>query len=117
MYELIQISDTSYYLKDYINVGLIKTGPDTVCLIDSGNRPDTGESIAKILDGKGWKLETILNTHCHADHIRGNHFLQKNTGCKIYAPDYEYEFVCQPYLAILDLFDGKMVLCIWLMPW
>lgn len=98
MYELIQVTDTSYYIQSPAKMGLYKVSQDQVCLIDSGNDKDAGKKVKKILDGKGWTLRMILNTHSHADHIGGNQYLQKQTGCRIYAPEIERDFTEHPVL-------------------
>ena len=86
MYELIQVSENSYYIQSPAKIGLVKLNEKEVCLIDSGNDKDAGRKIRKILDANGWKLTAIYNTHSNADHIGGNKYLQGQTGCKIYAP-------------------------------
>lgn len=85
MYELVQVSENSYYIESPAKIGLVKLGGDEVCLIDSGNDKDAGRKIRKILDANGWKLTVIYNTHSNADHIGGNKYLQGQTGCKIYS--------------------------------
>lgn len=92
MYELIKVSENCYYIQSPAKIGVIVTGENGVCLIDSGNDKDAGKKIKKILDANGWKLKSIYNTHSHADHIGGNAYLQKQTGCKIYAPGIEEDF-------------------------
>ena len=89
MYELIQVSENCYYIQCPAKIGLVKTGEDRVCLIDSGNDKDAGKKVKKHLDANGWTLEAIYNTHSHADHIGGNQYLQNQTGCKIYASGIE----------------------------
>lgn len=42
MYELIQISDRSYYIQSPSKIGLVKLNEKEVCLIDSGNDKDAG---------------------------------------------------------------------------
>ena len=53
---------------------------------DSGNDKDAGKKVLKVLAGKGWRPEMILNTHSHADHIGGNRVIQERTGCRAYCP-------------------------------
>ena len=72
MYELIQVSESCYYIQSPAKIGLVKTGEDRVVLIDSGNDKDAGKKIRKHLDANGWTLEAIFNTHSHADHLGGN---------------------------------------------
>ena len=97
MYELIQAAGDSYFIESPAKVGLVKVGGNEVVLIDSGSDKDAGRKIRQILDANGWKLRAILNTHSNADHIGGNSYLQKQTGCRIFAPGPEYAFQCRPY--------------------
>jgi hydroxyacylglutathione hydrolase len=39
--------------------------------------------ILKILAKEGFSLQFIIDTHGHADHIGGNHFLKNNTSAKL----------------------------------
>jgi hydroxyacylglutathione hydrolase len=50
---------------------------------------DPGEAfpILKILEDRGLKLTTILNTHYHSDHVGGNEELKQQTGCQVIGPD------------------------------
>ena len=98
MYELIQVSDNSYYIQCPAKIGLVKISDKEVCLIDSGNDKDAGRKVRKILDANGWQLKMILNTHSNADHIGGNRYLQDQTGCKIYARGIECDFTRHPVL-------------------
>jgi len=47
--------------------------------------PDAAAILAA-LDGRGWRLTHILNTHHHADHAGGNLELKRRTGCRIVGP-------------------------------
>ena len=72
MYELIQVTENCCYFDCPAKIGLVKTGADRVCLIDSGNDKDAGKKVKRALDANGWTLEAIYNTHSHADHIGVN---------------------------------------------
>ena len=50
---------------------------------------DPGEAfpILRILEDRGLKLTTILNTHYHSDHVGGNEELKQETGCQVIGPD------------------------------
>ena len=98
MYELIQVTDRSYYIQSPSKIGLVRLNDSDVCLIDSGNDKDAGRKIRQILNGRGWHLEAIYNTHSNADHVGGNRYLQGQTGCKIYAPGIECAFTSHPVL-------------------
>lgn len=60
MYELIQISDSSYYIQSPAKIGLVKLNDKEVCLIDSGNDKDAGRKVRQILDANCWKLTATL---------------------------------------------------------
>ena len=106
MYELIQVSESCYYIDCPSKIGIVKINDVDVCLIDSGNDKDTGKKIRKILDANGWTLKMILNTHSHGDHIGGNKYLQEQTGCKIYAPTIECDFTNHTILEPAFLFGA-----------
>lgn len=106
MYELIQISERDYYIQSPAKIGLIKLNKSDVCLIDSGNDKDAGRKVRQILDSNGWRLVAIYNTHSNADHIGGNKYLQKQTGCKIYTSEIECDFTRHPILEPSFLYGG-----------
>ena len=41
---------------DEKKIGLVMTGPDTVCVIDSGNDKDAGKKVKRHLEANSWKL-------------------------------------------------------------
>lgn len=86
MYELIAITDRSYYIQSPARIGLVRLDGQNVCLIDSGNDKDAGRKVRKILDEKGWHLIAIYNTHSNADHIGGNRYLQGQIVCQAGKP-------------------------------
>ena len=62
MYELIQLTERTYYIKSPTNIGLFRLDEKNVCLIDSGNDKDAGRRIRQVLDANGWQLTAIYNT-------------------------------------------------------
>ena len=106
MYELIQVTDKTYYIQSPAKIGLVKLNEEEVCLIDSGNDKDAGRKVRQQLDKNGWKLKAIYNTHSNADHIGGNKYLQAQTGCKVYAPGIECAFTKYPILEPAFLYGG-----------
>lgn len=106
MYELIQVSERSYYFQSPAKIGLFRLNGTDVCLIDSGNDKNAGRKVRQVLDANGWRLAAIYNTHSNADHIGGNAYLQAQTGCKIYAPGIECDFTRHPVLEPSFLYGG-----------
>ena len=106
MYELIQVAENSYYIQSPAKIGIYKLNETEVCLIDTGNDKDAGKKVKKVLDANGWTVKAIYNTHSNADHIGGNQYLQKQTGCKIYAPGIECDFTNHPILEPAYLYGG-----------
>ena len=106
MYELIQVSERSYYIQSPAKIGLVRLDGQEVCLIDSGNDKDAGRKVRQLLDTNSWHLAAIYNTHSNADHIGGNRYLQGQTGCKIYAPGIDCAFTRHPVLEPSFLYGG-----------
>ena len=106
MYELIQVSEQCYYLQSPAKIGLVRLNDADVCLIDSGSDKDAGRKVRQLLDANGWRLTAIYNTHSNADHIGGNQYLQRQTGCRIYAPGIECCFTRHPVLEPAFLYGG-----------
>ena len=98
MFELIQISERDYYIQSPAKIGLIRLNDSDICLIDSGNDKDAGRKVRQILDANKWHLTAIYNTHSNADHIGGNQYLQRQTGCSVYAPGIDCAFTRHPIL-------------------
>lgn len=105
MYELIKISDQSYYIDCPAKIGVYDSG-DGVYLIDAGGDKDAGRRVRKVLDEHGWTLRGILVTHSNADHIGGCQYLQRQTGCKVFAPGVEAQFTRTPVLEPSFLYGG-----------
>lgn len=106
MYELVQVSEHCYYIESPAKIGLVRLNDTDVCLIDSGNDKDAGRKVRQLLDKNSWRLTAIYNTHSNADHIGGNQYLQKQTGCKIYVPGIECDFTRHPVLEPSFLYGG-----------
>ena len=107
MFELVQVAENSLYIQSPAKIGVVRTGEDEVCLIDSGNDKDAGKKVKRLLDANGWTLRAIFNTHSHADHIGGNRTLQNQTGCPVYAPGLERDFTEHPLLEPAFLYGGN----------
>jgi glyoxylase-like metal-dependent hydrolase (beta-lactamase superfamily II) len=92
-----QLGAHSWLLPTGVNVGLWE-GDDGAVLIDSGGDKEAGRQIRQVLEQHGWGLRLIVNTHSNADHIGGNAYLQKQTGCRIAATRLETAFISDPVL-------------------
>lgn len=106
MYELIQVSNNSYYVNCPAKIGIYRCEDNGVYLIDSGNDKEAGRKVRQILDKNGWTLRAILVTHSNADHIGGCKYLQAQTGCAIYAPSIECDFTRHTLLEPSFLYGG-----------
>lgn len=106
MYELVQVSERDYYIQSPAKIGLVRLNDSDVCLIDSGNDKDAGRKLRQILDANKWHLTAIYNTHSNADHIGGNQYLQRQTGCRVYAPGIDCAFTRRPILEPSFLYGG-----------
>ena len=106
MFELVQVTERSYYIQSPAKIGLVKLDGQDVCLIDSGNDKDAGRKVRQLLDANGWRLRAIYNTHSNADHIGGNKYLRAQTGCPVYAPGIDCAFTRAPILEPSFLYGG-----------
>lgn len=106
MYELVQISEQSFYINCPAKIGVYLAGEGEVYLIDSGNDKDAGRKVRQILEKNNWQLKGILNTHSNADHIGGNRYLQSQTGCKVFSGGMEGAFTQYPILEPSFLYGG-----------
>lgn len=106
MYELIQVAPHTYYIQSPAKIGVVETSDGHIVLIDSGNDKEAGRKVRQHLDRQGWTLDAIYNTHSNADHIGGNAYLAKQTGCALYAPGIEAAFTQHPILEPALLYGG-----------
>lgn len=106
MYELVQVGERSYYIQCPAKIGIYRQSETDVYLVDSGNDKDAGRRVRRILEEQGWRLKGILNTHSNADHVGGNHYLQQQYGCKIFARGIEAAFTRSPVLEPAFLYGG-----------
>ena len=106
MYELVPVTDRSFYIQSPSKSGLFRIGGSEVCLIDGGSHSDAAKKILRILADNQWTLKCVFNTHSHADHIGGNRFLQEKSGCPIYARGLEAVYAAAPILEPVGLYGG-----------
>ena len=89
-----------------VNIGAYVKEGEAV-LIDSGNDSSSGRKILRLAEEKGWRIRLIINTHFHADHVGGNAFIQKRTGCSIAASAKEAPFINMPEMEPEILWSGR----------
>ncbi len=104
--KLIQVGEKTYYIEGDTNVGVYKTGPDSVCLIDTGSW-GFGEKLDELIKAMHWKVDYIINTHSHIDHLGGNQYLMKKYGIPAYMADIEIPFAHYSDLEISYMHGGR----------
>ena len=83
--ELIQLGERTWYVPGCVNIGYYEENGQGY-LIDSGLDDEQGRKLLKLLrEKRGVPLRAIVNTHSNADHIGANAFIQKRTGCEVWA--------------------------------
>lgn len=103
---LNKIIGNTYYIDFPSKVGLYIIKDNEVCLIDTGNNRDSGKKVSKILEENNFKLKFIINTHSHADHIGGNHYLQEKYNVPIYSYGEESAFINNTILEPASLYGA-----------
>ena len=100
------IKGFSHYFKSPTNVGALVDGKNVI-LIDSGNDTDKGKKLYKAMEADGLHLKGIWNTHSHADHWGGNHYLQGKTGCRIWSSKIEAAMINNNILEPFYLYGAE----------
>ena len=104
--EFTNIKGNTWMACGPVNIGAYVKEGEAV-LIDSGNDSSSGRKILRLAEEKGWKIRLIINTHFHADHVGGNAFIQKRTGCAIAASAKEAPFINMPEMEPEILWSGR----------
>lgn len=110
--ETVGIVQTNCYIVGMVN-------KDGCIIIDPGGEED---AILRIVDQSGYRVEGILLTHGHFDHILGIEGIRKRYGAKVYAHEEEKELLGKkewnsstitgsPYECVPDILlqDGEVV--------
>ncbi len=106
MYELVRAGAQSWYLDCPAKIGVWEAGEGAVYLIDSGGDKEAGRKVRQLLEKNRWTLRGIINTHSNADHIGGNQYLQRQTGCRVFAGGINGAFTRDPVLEPSFLYGG-----------
>ncbi len=91
---ILGVCQTTCYLIEHNN---------EMILIDAG---ENSEKISDYLNEKDLKLDKILITHAHFDHIAGlNHLTEQYPKCKVYIATEEMEYLRDPKLTLATDFS------------
>lgn len=100
-----QVNDTVRYANASTCIGVVTRGTDAL-LIDSGLDENLARKVLNALANEGCTVRAIVNTHAHADHCGGNHFVVKRTGARVVAPAFEHYFIERPELEPYTLYGA-----------
>ncbi|MDO7787217.1 MBL fold metallo-hydrolase [Desulforamulus aquiferis] len=103
---LTKLTDTVYVLQAPTNIGLIAAPDGQAVAIDSGIDDSIARKLLKEADKEGLQVKAIINTHSHADHIGGNHFIVGRTGAGVFTSALEAPYVEQPLYEPYTLTGG-----------
>lgn len=96
MFDLIKLTDKTYYFDLPTKIGVYRLDDEKVMLIDTGINAKTARRVLKAVEKRGWRVDFIVNTHSHTDHAGGNRYICEETGCKAYAPSMERILIENP---------------------
>ena len=96
MFDIVETIGNTFYYSAFSNVGVYKMNSSEVVLIDACDHIRMVRNLDRILENNNLRVKTIINTHCHVDHINGNKFFYDKYGCKILASEGECSFVAYP---------------------
>ena len=74
MFDIVDTIGNTFYYSAFSNVGVYKLNKSEVVLIDSCDHKRMVRSLDGILEKNNLRINAIINTHCHVDHIAGNKF-------------------------------------------
>lgn len=106
MFEIKHIKGNTYYYEAYTNVGIYKINDSEVILIDSCDHKRMAKGLKKQLEEMNLSVKTIINTHCHVDHICGNSLFYEAHGCQILSTKMEQRFISYPDLEPKFYYSG-----------
>ena len=96
MFDIVETIGNTFYYSAFSNVGVYKLNNSEVVLIDACDHKRMVKSLDNILEKNELHVKTIIDTHCHVDHITGNKFFYDKYGCDILASKGECGFVAYP---------------------
>ncbi len=106
MFDLVKLTDKTYYFDIPTKIGVYKLDHKRVMLIDSGLNAKTAQRVLKVLASEELEVAFIVNTHSHTDHAGGNRFICETTGCKAYASEVEDMLIEYPDVEATLVYGG-----------
>ncbi len=106
MFELKKLRGNTYYIDTPTKIGLYNYADNNAVLIDSGNDGRIAKRVLRSATEAGFHITAVFCTHCHADHVGGNAYMEETTGCRIYCPKIECEALCFPLLNPIMLYGA-----------
>lgn len=106
MFEIKHIKGNTYYYEAYTNVGICKISDTEAVLIDSCDHKRMAKGLNRQLAEMGLSVKTIINTHCHIDHICGNSLFYEAHKCRILSTKTEQRFISYPDLEAKFYYSG-----------
>ena len=106
MYELVRVTDDTYYMDCPARVGVLRLPGGEAAAIDGGSDDTAAKKLLRGLEGLGLKLARVYVTHAHADHVGGCALLQARTGCRIFANGVERAVACHTVLQPVDVYGA-----------
>ncbi len=101
------LNGNTYAIETHLSsVGLYIFKDRRCLLVDSGANSNQGQLVLQALRERGLMVYAIFNTHAHADHCGGNHYIQGHSDCHIYASAIEAAFIEQPILNPYSLYGA-----------
>ncbi len=105
-FEIKQLAGDTWYVAAPTNIGVYRLNERDVCLIDAGPDEDFARALLALVESRGWHVAKLVCTHAHPDHIGGCGYLQRETGCQIFASPVEREIAQQPLLQSALMFGA-----------
>jgi len=103
---LLTLRENVFYIKGFVNIGVITNSEGEAILIDAGHDENMARRLKSVLDEKGLTIKGIIITHAHADHYGGACYLSGNSGARIYSGEIEKGVIDNPILESLSMFGG-----------
>ena len=103
--EIEHISGNTYYMPGATSIGIYITD-NYATIIDTGIDENNIRKVFNYLNERGIKINNVLNTHSHADHVGGNYFVEKKGISEFYASKTESIFIKNPYLISSQMFGS-----------